>query len=76
MPFYTTGGKVSTTTVTGSTFTGLYAPDGSINIVLDDAVNKGAYHPCGALRVSSSNGNSHRDSSGAAHTNRLFGVGR
>lgn len=76
MGMYTTGGKINTTTVVGSSTTGLYAADGSVNIVLDDAVNKGAIHPCGALRVSSSTGVTYSDPSGAAYTNHLLGPGR
>ena len=41
---------VNTTIVSGATWTGLYAPDGSWNIVLDSAGN-GLYHQCGAIRV-------------------------
>lgn len=73
---YTAGGKIATTTVTGAATTGLYAADGSINIVLDDAVNTGAVHPCGALRVNSTPGTSYYDSTGAATTNHLLGPGR
>lgn len=76
MGMYTAGGKINTTTVVGDVTTGIYAADGSINIVLDDAVNKGAIHPCGALRVNSTPGETYYDSTGAATTNHLLGPGR
>jgi hypothetical protein len=41
------------TIVSGASLTGLYAADGSYNIVLDDPTYKGVYHPCGAFRVNS-----------------------
>jgi hypothetical protein len=40
------------TAVTGTTYTGLYAKDGTINIVTNDGSGyKGLYHPCGALNA-------------------------
>lgn len=39
------------TVVSGSTYTGATAADGSWNIVLDDTTHTGLYHPCGARRV-------------------------
>lgn len=73
---YTAGGKIATTTVNGLTYTGLYAANGSWNVVLDDAVNKGIMHPCGAQRVSTTSGSTYYDSTGAARTNHLGGPGR
>lgn len=76
MGVYTTSGKINTTTVSGLTLTGLYAADGGINVVLDDAVNKGVFHPCGAIRINTANGDTYYDASGAVYTNRLLGPGR
>jgi len=73
---YTAGGKIATTTVVGNVYTGLYAADGSWNVVLDDAVNKGVMHPCGALRVSTTPATTYYDATGASVTNRLGGPGR
>lgn len=75
MPLYSDSGKINTTVVNGSSFTGLYAADGSINIVVDDASNRGVYHPCGAVRVNSATGSSYYDPTGAVYSNRLFGPG-
>jgi hypothetical protein len=46
-------GSVAVTVVDGTTRVGLFAADGSINVVLSDGVtlNKNVYHPCGALNV-------------------------
>lgn len=74
--YYTVGGKINTTTVNGATYTGLYAANGSINVVLDDAVNKGIYHPCGAIRVNTTPNSNYYDGTGAARNNHLFGPGR
>lgn len=73
---YSAAGKINTTTVVGNVYTGVYAADGSVNVVLDDAVNKGAYHPCGAYRVSTTSGSTVHHASGSTHTNRLLGPGR
>lgn len=73
---YDANSKVRTTTVVGNALTGLYAADGSLNIVLDDASNKGVYHPCGALRVNSGTGVSYYDGTGATYQNHLSGPGR
>lgn len=35
----------------GATRTGLYAKNGSYNIIEDAEVTKGVYHPCGAYRI-------------------------
>lgn len=46
-------GYLRVTSVTGNSWTGLYAPDGSFNVVIvgkNDA-NTGLYHPCGAMRA-------------------------
>lgn len=64
---------IHTTTVPGTSWTGLYATDGSINIVLDSAGN-GVYHKCGALRVSSSTSTYLiYDPSGAYYSNHILG---
>lgn len=76
MGLYTTSGKINTTTVNGLTLTGLYASDGGINVVIDDAVNKGVYHPCGAIRINSVPNANYYDSTGAVYTNKLMGPGR
>jgi hypothetical protein len=50
---FNAAGKLRFTFVTGSTFTGLYAADGSLNAVetTEDDTTKGLYHPCGAIRT-------------------------
>lgn len=70
---YNPDGTYRTTTVNGLTRTGLYAADGSYNVVLDDAAHTGLMHPCGTLRVNSGTGTTHQDASGASYSNRLFG---
>lgn len=75
MSVYSADGKIRTTTVDGSTRTGLYAADQSVNIVLDDVSTKGIYHACGAMRVNSGTGTTYYDESGAAYSNRFWGVG-
>lgn len=46
-------GKIRVTVVSGSTLTGLYAADGSYNVVVvsSSATPVGLYHTCGAIRV-------------------------
>lgn len=74
---YTAGGKIATTTVDGSARVNLYAADGTINIVLDNATGANSiYHPCGALRVSTTTSQNYYHPSGSVSTNRLFGPGR
>jgi Predicted xylanase/chitin deacetylase len=51
LPLTAPDGSTRVTVVSGSTLTGLYAPDGSLYVVVDDSSGTGAYHPCGALRV-------------------------
>lgn len=64
---------IHTTTVPGTSWTGLYATDGSVNIVLD-STGFGPYHKCGALRVSSSTStNLIYDPSGAYYSNHIWG---
>lgn len=46
-------GNKRLTYVAGTSYTGLYAADGSWNVVVDDNTYSGIYHPCGAYRVSS-----------------------
>lgn len=45
-------GKNLCTVVSGSSYTGLYAVDGTWNIVTNDGTTlKGSQHPCGALNA-------------------------
>lgn len=49
---YNVDGQLKTTTVAGNAITGVYAPDGSYNIVTNTAVVPvGTYHACGALNA-------------------------
>lgn len=73
MGIYNSDGSIAVTIVDGTEWTGLYAADGSVNIVEDDATYIGLYHPCGALRVNSSTGYTVVDSSGAYYSNTIFG---
>lgn len=75
MPFgvYNSDGSIHTTTVPGTSWTGLYAADGSVNVVVDDAGHNGPYHPCGALRINSSTNSRNYDPSGAYHSNHVKG---
>lgn len=50
---YAADGSWNVTNVVGDVYTGLYAPDGSINIIASSP-GTGYYHPCGAVRVTSS----------------------
>lgn len=72
---YSVTGYIRVTIVDGTAWTGLYASDGSWNIVLvsSSATPQGLYHACGAYRVVSSssdygvyapNGAYYADSSG------------
>lgn len=70
---YNDDGSLNITVVDGSTRTGIQASDGSINIVLDDSSHLGLYHPCGAFRVNSSEGNTIQDPSGAYYINTILG---
>jgi hypothetical protein len=72
---YSDSGKIRVTEVSGSALTGIYAADGSINIVVDDSTYNGVYHPCGAYRVNSSAGTTLYDASGAYYYNHLLGPG-
>lgn len=52
MSLYNTDGQRQVTIVTGSTYTGIQAIDGSYNGVLNDGTGiLGLYHPCGAYNV-------------------------
>lgn len=62
---YDADGNIRTTTVDGSDYTGLYAADGSFNVVLDDTTYTGLHHPSGALRVNSGSSTTTYDASGA-----------
>lgn len=75
MSLYNADNKINTTYVDGSSFTGLYASDGSWNVVVDDVSNFGIQHPSGALRVSTDVGNTYQDPSGAVYLNKLGGPG-
>lgn len=70
---YASDGSLRTTTVPGTSFTGLYAADGSVNIVVDDASHYGPYHPCGAVRTSSTTASRIQDPSGAYYANHILG---
>lgn len=51
MALYDADGKIQTTEVAGTSYTGLYAADGSWNVVVDPAGVTGIHHPCGALNA-------------------------
>lgn len=53
MSLYNANGQRQVTIVSGASYTGLYAIDGTYNGVINDGVSvwQGAYHPCGALNV-------------------------
>lgn len=70
---YASDGSIRVTFVPGTSWTGLYAPDGSINAVVDDNGN-GLYHKCGAWRVNSTvvKGKTY-DPSGAYYLSTLLG---
>lgn len=76
MGLYNSDGSLAVTIVDGNKPVGRQAPDGSLNVVLDDIGGYGVHHPSGALRVNSSNGNSVLDSSGAYYINKLLGTSR
>ena len=46
-----TNGSYNVTVVSGASYTGLLAPDGSVNVIEADRTYLGVYHPCGALQV-------------------------
>ena len=49
---YADDGSVRVTVVTGTSITGLYAPDRSMNVIEGiPGVHRGLYHPCGAMLV-------------------------
>lgn len=75
MSLFNADGKVNVTVVAGTSYTGLYAADGSINVVVDDTSHFGVIHPCGAYRLNSTDGISYYDPSGAIYANRLLGSG-
>jgi hypothetical protein len=66
-------GTLKKTSVNGLTRVGLFAADGSTNVVLDDAGGKGIYHASGALRVNSGTSNQMYDASGAYYSNYVMG---
>lgn len=49
---YAADGSWNVTNVVGDVYTGIYAPDGSINII-SSSPGEGLYHACGAFRVTS-----------------------
>lgn len=52
MTLYGANGQINTTSVSGSSYTGLLAADGSYNIVINDGTAlKGLHHPCGAFNA-------------------------
>jgi hypothetical protein len=51
---YNGDGQIVITQVDGTSYTGLYAADGSYNAVVNNETPlPGLYHPCGALNASS-----------------------
>lgn len=50
---YNAAGNIRVNVVTGTVYTGLYAPDGAYNVVINTTPNvmKGLYHPCGGYNV-------------------------
>lgn len=70
---YNSDGSIAITVVDGTTYTGVYSPPGSVNVVLDDTAHTGIYHPCGAFRVNSSYGDTVYDPSGAFYINNILG---
>ncbi len=52
-------GSVNVTVVDGTTFTGIYAPDGSLNVIVSTGTYLGLYHPCGAVQVTVVDGSSY-----------------
>lgn len=73
MALYDADGKIRTTTVDGLTRVGVYAADGSINVVLDDVSTTGLYHPSGAIRMNTTPGTSTYDPTGAYYINHFMG---
>lgn len=52
MALYDANNQIILTEVDGSSYTGLYAADGSYNIVINNrSTYKGLYHPCGAYNA-------------------------
>lgn len=49
--FYAQDGSMRVTVVAGTSWTGVFAADGSINVKLRTS-EYGTYHPCGAILVS------------------------
>jgi hypothetical protein len=48
---YNSEGQIVITQVDGTSYTGLYAADGTYNAVVNDTPPAGLYHPCGALNA-------------------------
>ena len=52
MSTHDVNGQTVLTVVPGSSYTGRYAPDGSVNVVTNNgSTYTGLYHPCGAINV-------------------------
>lgn len=52
MSTHDVNGQIILTVVNGSTYTGRYAPDGSLNVVTNNgSTYTGMYHPCGAFNA-------------------------
>ncbi len=52
MALYDANNQIRLTEVDGGSYTGLYAEDGSYNIVINDGTAlTGLYHPCGAYNA-------------------------
>lgn len=70
---YDTDGSIKVTVVDGTSLVGVQAPDGSINVSVDDE-ERGVQHSSGAIRVNSEISNKVYDPTGAYHINNLLGV--
>lgn len=73
MGIYHSSGSLALTSVSGSSRVGLFAADGSLNVVLDHVGGKGIFHPSGALRVNNSTGAGVYDATGAYYINHVLG---
>lgn len=61
-------GSFNVTVVDGDTPVGIHGVDGSLNVIDDGGTNTGAYHPCGAFRVTvASSGEVGRAPDGSAY---------
>lgn len=72
---YHTDGTIRVTIVDGSAAVHLQAADGSLNIIETDGSAGPLQHPCGAIRVTNSNGEKTYAADGSWYKNRVFGKG-